>query len=42
MLGGSLGLVEAGEGAIVTLVQPPGLAHWELGLVDALQHLRKK
>lgn len=39
MLSGGLGLVEAGQGAVVTLVQPPGLAHGQVGLVNALQDL---
>ena len=39
MLGGSLGLVEAGEGAVVTLVQPPSLAHGQVRLANLLQDL---
>ena len=39
VLGGGLGLVEAGEGAVVTLVQPPSLADGQVRLVNALQDL---
>ena len=37
MLGGSLGLVEAGQTPVVPLIQPPALLHGEVGL----PHLRQ-
>ena len=42
MLRGSLRLVEAGEGAIVALVEAPGLLHGQIGLANFLQDLRRK
>ena len=38
MLGGRLRLVEAGQPAVVALVQPPRLLHRQLLLSDGVQH----
>lgn len=37
MLGGSLGLVEAGQSSVVPLVQPPRLLNRKISLTDLLQ-----
>ena len=37
MLGGSLGLVEAGQPSVVPLIQPPALLHGEVGLPNLRQ-----
>ena len=38
MLGGSLGLVEAGQTPVVPLIQPPALLHGEVCLSNLRQH----